>query len=916
MRRTVRSFTAIAALVLAAAAFSQTLPPGVQKVTSVEGITEYSLPNGLRILLFPDDSKPKFTVNITYLVGSRFEGYGETGMAHLLEHLNFIQTKTRTDIKKELSDHGAILGDSSNGTTAEDRTNYYETLNATDDNLRWALGFEADRMENTRIEKQFLDKEMTVVRNEFEMGENDPGRILQERVAETAYIWHAYGHPTIGNKSDIENVPIDKLAAFYHKYYQPDNAILTVAGKFDPAKALAWIDELFGPIPRPTRVLDHPYTTEPAQDGERSVTLRRVGDVQFVMAMYHTPAGMHPDDAAVQVLSGVLGDVPSGRLYKALVDNKKAVGAGMDSEDRHDAGYVMAYAQLSPDQNLDEARQILLKTVENFAQEPPSKEEVDRVKTRIDKNIELVFANSQAIALDLTEYAAEGDWRMLFLERNRLRAVTPADVERVAKAYLKESNRTLGEFIPTKTPDRAEIPPTPTDAETFKDFKGGAAVSAGEVFDPSPSNIESRLTHAKLADGVKVVLLPKKTRGGTVIASFTARFGDEKSLFGKTAIAEMTGATLMRGSKTLSRQQIQDGMDRLKAQISVSGGVNNATIHIQTTEENLAGALKLAAEVLKDPAFPDTEFEQVRKQLIAGIEEGKSDPQTLALQMLGRTVNSMYPRGDVRYTGTSDESIEDLKKVTLEDVQNFYKLFYGVSEGEFTVVGQFDKDAVLKEAEELFGNWKSSEKYARILTSYHKVAPVNKKVETPDKQNAMSIGAEEIKMSDESADYPAMIMANYMLGGSLSARLPDRIRNKEGLSYGVGSQFSAPIKDDGGQFLVYAISNPQNAPKVETSMLDELAKTEKGGFTAEELAAAKKAWLQERVLGRSQDGALVGLLSSDERWGRTMQFSQDLDNKVSALTPEQVNEALRREIDPAGFVYIKAGDFKKANVYQ
>jgi len=912
MRRTVRSFTAISALLCAAAAFSQSLPSGVKKITSVEGITEYSLPNGLHVLLFPDDSKPKVTVNITYLVGSRFEGYGETGMAHLLEHLNFIQTKTRTEIKKELSDHGADF----NGETGEDRTNYFETVNATDDNLHWALGLEADRMVNTRIEKQFLDKEMTVVRNEFEMGENNPGRVLMERVLETAYLWHAYGHPAIGNKADIENVPIDKLAAFYHKYYQPDNAILTVAGKFDAAKALAWIDELFGPIPRPTRVLDQPYTVEPTQDGERSVTLRRVGDVQYLMAMYHIPAGMHPDDAPLQVLAGVLGETPSGRLYKALVDNKKAVNAGMDTEERHDAGDIMAYAVLSPDQNLEEAKQILLKTVEDFAKEPPTKEEVERVKTRMAKNIDLAFTNSQSIALDLTEYAAEGDWRMLFLERDRLKAVTPEDVERVAKAYLKESNRTLGEFIPTKTPDRAEIPPTPTDAETFKNFKGGAAVSEGEVFDPSPTNIENRITRAKLSDGVKVVMLPKKTRGGTVIASFVARFGDEKSLFNKTAVGELTGATLMRGTKTKTRQQIQDEMDRLKAQISVSGGVNNATIQIHTTEENLAAALKLAAEVLKEPSFPEAEFEQVRKQAITGIEAGKSEPQSLAVQALGRTINSMYPRGDVRYAGTSDEDIEDLKKVTLDDVHKFYQQFYGVSEGEFTVVGQFDKDAILKEAEELFGNWKSSMKYGRILTPYHKIAPSNQKIETPDKQNAMSIAAELVRMSDEDADYPAMIMANYMLGGSLAARLPDRIRNKEGLSYGVQSNFSAPIKDDGGEFLAYAISNPQNAPKVESSMKDELAKTEKEGFTADELAAAKKAWLQERVLGRSQDGSLVGLLSSHERWGRTMQFDAELDQKVRALTPEQVTEALRKAVDPAALIYIKAGDFKKANVYQ
>jgi zinc protease len=505
---------------------------------------------------------------------------------------------------------------------------------------------------------------------------------------------------------------------------------------------------------------------------------------------------------------------------------------------------------------------------------------------------------------------------MLFLERDRLAKVTPDDVLRVAKLYLKESNRTLGEFIPTKAPDRAEIPTTPTVADAFKDFKGGAAVAEGEVFDPSPKNIESRLFRSKLSNGVKVVLLPKKTRGGVVTASFVARFGDEKTLFGKSEIAALTGSLLMRGTKTHSRQQIQDEMDRLKAQINVNGGVNNVVVSVHTTEANLAGALKLAAEILREPSFPDSEFEQVKKQTVAETEEVKSDPQALAGQALSRYLNAMYPRGDVRYTSTFEETIADLNKVTLDDVRKFYQQYYGASEGEFTVVGQFDKDAVQKTAEELFGSLKAPMKYARILNPYHKVAPTNQKIETPDKENAMSLAEQPIKMNDEDPDYPAMIMANYILGGTFSARLVTRIRHKEGLSYGVGSQFSAPTKDDGASFVAYAISNPPNAPKVEVSLKDEIAQTLKSGFTAEELDAAKKAWLQERVLARSQDGSLAGLLASRERYGRTMQFDQDLENKVTALTPEQISAALRKYIDPAAFVYIKAGDFKKAGVYQ
>lgn len=296
-----------------------TLPPGVTRVTSVEGITEYRLENGLRVLLFPDESKQTITVNITYLVGSRHENYGETGMAHLLEHLVFKGTPRHPDIPKELTERGARP----NGTTWLDRTNYFETFQATEDNLRWALDLEADRMVNSFIAKKDLDSEMTVVRNEFEAGENSPYRVLLQRTHAVAYDWHNYGNSTIGARADIENVPIERLQAFYRKYYQPDNAVLLVAGKFDEEKTLKMIHEYFGPIPKPTRVLEPTYTLEPTQDGERTLTIRRVGDTKVILVCYHVPAAAHPDKPAVQLLAGVIGDTPSGRLHKALVETKK-----------------------------------------------------------------------------------------------------------------------------------------------------------------------------------------------------------------------------------------------------------------------------------------------------------------------------------------------------------------------------------------------------------------------------------------------------------------------------------------------------------------------------------------------------------------------------------------------------------------
>jgi zinc protease len=933
------------AVLLAALALAQALPPGVQTGASVEGITEYTFSNGLRVLLFPDPSNPKITVNVTYLVGSRHEGYGETGMAHLLEHLLFIRTTNDREIKKELTSRGAQW----NGSTSYDRTNYYETFTASDENLRWALGLEADRMVQCRMEKALLDPEMTVVRNEFERGENSAARVLQERVVATAYLWHNYGKSTIGSRADIENVPIDRLADFYRKYYQPDNAVLVVAGQIAEARALALVAETVGQVPRPARKLEATYTVEPAQDGERYVALRRVGEGQSLMVMYHTPAAAHPDSAPLEVLAGVMsggggfggrgsGGGGTGRLYKALVDNKKAVSASMSARQLHDPGYAVATAQLSNEQSLPEARRILLDTVEGLIKEPPTREEVERVKARLARSAEMRMTDSQSLGLGLSEWAAMGDWRLLFLNRDRVKNVTVEDVVRVAKTYFVESNRTVGEFIPTANPVRAEVPATPNLAALFKDYKGGASMAHGEAFDPTPANVESRVARAALPGGLKLVMLPRQTRGGTVSVLLELHFGDEKSLAGKAAAAQFAGGLLMRGTRAKTRQQIQDEMDRLKSRIMVTGGGGggdaggrrrggggggsmggpaDASASIETTKENLAGALRLALEMLREPRFDEADFDQVRTQRIAAIESGRGEPQTLAALELQRRL-SPYPRGDVRYVGTLEEQLAEVRKVTLNDVRQFHGQFYGASHGELVVAGQFDPEELRKMAAEVLGGWASSTPYAPLVALYRKAEPANLKIETPDKQNATFEAGLRVRLPDDDADYPALLLANQMFGGSLGSlgsRMPNRIRNVEGLSYSVASRFSVAARGDAALFSAMAISNPQNAPKVEACFQEELARALKGGFTAEEVATAKKAFRDQQAVARSQEQGLVRTLASREGRGRTMQWDRQLEEKIQTLTPEQINAAFRRHIDPAALVIVKAGDFKKAGVY-
>jgi zinc protease len=878
---------------------------------TVEGITQVTLSNGLVVLLFPDSSKPTITVNITYLVGSRNEGYGETGMAHLLEHMVFKGSPRHRNIPQELTTHGA----QPNGSTWFDRTNYFETFAATDANLDWALDLEADRMVNSFIAKSDLESEFTVVRNEFEAGENDPFNVLEERVLSTAFLWHNYGKSTIGARSDIERVPIERLQLFYHRYYQPDNAVLLVAGKFDPSRTLQLIQQKFGRIARPVRTgvmqIWPTYTVEPTQDGERTVTLRRVGDVQVVMAAYHVPAGSDSDFAAVQVLAQVLGSAPSGRLYKALVDTKKAATVGASAFQLREPGVLYAYARVRQEDPLDSAAVALERTMDSAVTVPPAAEEVERGKATLLRNIELNLNNSERVGLWLSEWLAMGDWRLLFLYRDRLKRVTPADVQRVAARYLLRSNRTLGEFIPTAAPVRAEVPAAPDVAALVRDYRGDTARAAGEAFDPSPANIERRVIRSALPNGLELALLPKRTRGQSVNAYLRLRYGTLPAVTGKAVFADLAADMLLRGSRRHTRQQIRDSLDHLQARVNVFGGPTQTTVTIETTRPRLAAVLGLVAEVLREPAFDTTEFRTLRQENLAQIEELKSEPMVRAQLALSRHL-SQYPKGDPRYTATLEEQAADYGAATVEDARRFYGDFYGASNAEFAAVGDFDPQALTRLLTDRFGDWKSPQPYQRVPQVFQDRPETTIVIQTPDKPNAAFFAGLNLHLRDDDADYPALVLGDYMIGGGfLNSRLAARIRQKEGLSYGVGSFVGVGALDSSGTFMTYAIYAPQNVRRLETAFREEIDRAVRDGFTATELEQAKAGWLQDREVTRSRDQTLVSMLASYLHLGRTLAYDADLERAVAALTPDQVNAAVRRYLVPGKISIVEAGDFAK-----
>lgn len=876
------------------------LPKGVVQGPSVEGITEYRLPNGLKVLLFPDSSRPTVTVNVTYLVGSRHENYGETGMAHLLEHLMFKGSPRHPDITTQFSDRGMQF----NGTTSLDRTNYYEVFQASPDNLQWALEMEADRMTHSFIAKKDLDSEMTVVRNEYENGENSPGSVLMKRMQSVAYDWHAYGRATIGNKSDIENVKIKNLQDFYHTYYQPDNAVLLVAGKFDPKQTLRSISRLFGAIPKPARTLPAFWTVEPTQDGERSFTVRRQGDVQIVALGYKVPSGLHPDSDALSFASTILGDVPTGRLHKLLVDSGKASQVFAFGQTGYAPGLQYFGAVVKKGDPIEPVRAALTEAVESFAQHPPTPEEMERTRRSYLNSIERSLNDPQQVGVALSDTIALGDWRLFFVGRDKIASIDAGQVAAAAGRYFKRDNRVTGLFLPEEAPQRAEIPPAPSVASLLKDFKPQASNLSAEDFDPSQANIMKRTT-LTTAGGVKLALLPKKNRGQTVTVDLRQHFGDEANLFGKGALPGLTAAMLTRGTTKYDRVQLADAFDKLK----VAGGLT----HFQTTRENLPAALKLVAHVLKEPSFPADEFEQLRKQSLVALEASSGEPPTVASRALNEHFD-IYPRGDVRHETTLEEDVADLKAATLDGVKAFHRDFYGTNPAELAIVGDFDAKEIVPLVDQLFGRWKAPMHVAPVLRKHVEIAPIHEMLNTPDKENGFYTARMNLDLNVDDPDYPALMLADYIFGGGggLKSRLMDRIRQKEGLSYGGGTQLAAGDFDRAGLFAISAIAAPQNLAKVDAAVREELARALKDGFTEAELAGAKSGLMQQRVQNRADDGALAAGWTAYLHRDKTYEWSADFEKRMMAVTLPQLNAAFRKAIDPARLSVVMAGDQAKA----
>jgi zinc protease len=680
--------------------------------------------------------------------------------------------------------------------------------------------------------------------------------------------------------------------------------VLIVAGQFDEGKALNWIVQAFGKIPKPKRSLPVFWTVEPTHDGERTFTVRRPGEVQLVMVGYRVPSALSPQSWATSIAAEMLGDTPNGRLHQALVASGKAAQVFNFNIDAREPGFVLFGAVVKKGEPLEPVRQTMIDVIEgSWSKTPASEAELKRQVQKQRTSYDRALADPQAFGVGLSEYISLGDWRLFFLQRDQLAKLTAGEVDAAAKKYFVRDNRVVGSYIPEDEPLRAEIPAAPSAAQLLADYKPSEKGAIAEAFVPSQENIDKRTRLLSFGD-LNVALLPKQNRGNTVNVQTQFKWGNAESLTGHMIESDLAAAMLTRGTDKMTRQQIADEMTRLQ----LTGGPTG----FQTTRENLPDALRLLAHLMRAANFPATEYEQLRRQIATSLQAQLDNPEAISRDALATHFNT-YPPGDPRHYIPLRSRIDAVAKTPLDAARRFHTDFYGTARGEIAVVGDFDAKQIETLVNELFTDYRSKAPYARLDREYREVKPARLAVDTPEKGNAFIRGRIDFPLRDDDPDAPALVIANDIFGGGagLSNRLIERLRQRDGISYGAGTGLTLGSRYRVASWTLGALTAPQNAAKAEQALREEIERARRSGFTAKEVEDAKKGTLQERATNRAQDGVLAGAWTANMDLGRTFAFSKQFEDRMRAATVDQVNAAFRKYIDLARMTLVIAGDAKK-----
>jgi len=888
---------------------------GFEYIQSSDGIDEYKMgSNGLTVLLMEDHSAPATTFMVTYHVGSRNEAVGYTGSTHLLEHLMFkgskkFNKKRGTAIWTMLQNVGAQI----NATTWMDRTNYFELLPS--EHLETAVAIEADRKRHAFLRDEDRQPEMTVVRNEFERGENDPFDVLDKNIWATAYQAHPYHHSTIGWRSDIENVSTERLQEFYDTYYWPNNATVTIIGDFEKDEALGLVKKYFGRHKNSPHEIPVMYTTEPKQEGPRRLSVKRSGETGIVGIAHKSPSGLDKDIYSLQILSKILGGGKSSRLYRKIVDKGLAIGLFMWDFPFQDNGLFIAYVFMTPGTDHAEVEKIVLEEYENIKEKGVSKDEIERAKAQINSEMAFSRDGSYSIASALNEAIAIGDWKFYTTYNKKIATITAEDIKAAANKYLQEDKSTTGYFIPESQGSSNEKTPGPANVHqplNVRPENANPPVNSTQALAQKNKKIEKT---SSISEQIKtstpingLQLKTMKTSVQEVVTITGSLFGgDQFCPKGNSVVADLTAEMLEEGTVKHTKFEISELLESVGASISFSSDKYRVRFSARCLTEDVPLVIELLGEQLRYPAFNKSDLKNLKKRLVGSLKRANDNTRTRAS---GKFRRIMYPEGHPSYAMPIEDEIADVEKTTVDDLKTFHKN-YGLGNMTLVAVGDIDELALEASLKKAFGDWSLSELVMpKITLRANDVNNVTEYITMEDKTSVDMFFGIAIGIDRDHPDYYALMVGNYILGGNFSARLMQSVRDEKGLTYGIYSGIRGVNNGSDGYWIVSGTFAPDLLKDGKDATIEQIDLWVKN-ITEDELAAKKETITGSFKVGFATTGGLANQILTNAERGYKDTMLDEFPNIVNELTLNQVNNSIKKYISPDKLVIVAAGSIDK-----
>lgn len=894
----------------------QTLPAGVEHVQTIDSIEEYRLTgNDLRILLLPEPTQPVATVMVTYEVGARNEVTGTTGATHILEHMMFKGTEQFNSAKgNDYSSQMERIGARSNATTYFDRTNYYATLPR--QYVPLAIELEADRMRNLRIRAEDLASEMTVVRNEYERGENNPVRTLIKEIYAAAFVAHPYSHPTIGWRSDIESTTPEKLRAFYNTFYWPENAVLTIIGGFDRTQTLEAIVQHYGAIPNAPLPIPELTTTEPEQLGPRRLIIERNGQIGVVMVAFKSPEGTHQDWAALALLEQLLGADKTGRLYRALEDKGKASSTFTFAPQLRDPSLFMLAAYLSPETTHQETEEIILREIDALISGGISADELNRAKAVVQAQTIYGRDGSYAIADQINEAIAMGDWTQYLSLPKAIQEVTTEELQRVAAKYFLRNNRTIGWFVPKSHSLASRATQPAAGPNYYRDpAVYGPQHNSGPVAetDAAPLQIDfsSAMRSTTLSNGIQLVAIDLPIHGVVSFAGSLAA-GETLSPQNAPALAGLTAAMLDKGTTLRDRFAIAEQLDRLGAEISFGADAHTLGFSGKFLRADAGSIMELLAEQLRQPAFDPEVFTTVKSRQIAGLLQAMDNTDYRANSEVSRL---LYPAGHPNYSTPLKTLITDVEQTTPEALREFHTAYYGPNSMRLVFAGDIDFEQLVAAVENAFDGWINGAEYPEKTTAKPANKAQSERIYIADKTSVSVCYGYQTGLRRTDPDYIPFMIGNYILGGSFQSRLMSEVRKKRGLTYSIRTGHEGDIFSS-GNWLLRASFGPSQLEQGLLATQTVIDEWHQAGVNEEEVSAALETLSGSYLVNLTTTGSVAGQVLSFMERGFSAEYIDSYPQDLKQTTAEQVNAAIRAHFNPEETAQVIAGSLEETQSSQ